>query len=65
MITLQSHPLSPVPTRILEHPLEAEVLGQVVGVAMRLMEWYPPDEPELEPSGEADEDERREVRRRR
>lgn len=65
MITLQSHPLSPVPTRILEHPLEAEVLGQVVGVAMRLMEWYPPDEPELEPSHEADEDERREVRRRR
>lgn len=37
-IVLQSHPLSPVPARILKHPQEAEVLGQVVGVAMRLGE---------------------------
>jgi len=35
-IILQPHPLSPVHTRILKHPSEAEVLGQVVGVAMRL-----------------------------
>jgi transcriptional regulator with XRE-family HTH domain len=40
-ITLQSHPLSPVPTRILRHPQEADVVGQVVGVAMRLGEWRP------------------------
>jgi len=33
---LQPHPLSPVPVRILKHPQEAEVLGQVVGVAMSL-----------------------------
>jgi hypothetical protein len=38
-IVLQSHPLSPVPVRVLKHPQEAEVIGQVVGVAMRLGEW--------------------------
>src|SRR5262249_3081778 len=38
-IILQRHPLSPVPIRILKHPQEAEVLGQVVGVAMKLTEW--------------------------
>jgi transcriptional regulator with XRE-family HTH domain len=38
-IVLQPHPLSPVPVRILKHPQEAEVIGQVVGVAMRLGEW--------------------------
>jgi transcriptional regulator with XRE-family HTH domain len=35
-ITLQPHPLSPQPTRVLRHPQEADVIGQVVGVAMRL-----------------------------
>lgn len=35
-LVLQPHPLSPVPVRILRHPQEAEVIGQVVGVAMRL-----------------------------
>jgi transcriptional regulator with XRE-family HTH domain len=38
-IILQPHPLSPVPVRILRYPQEAEVIGQVVGVAMRLGEW--------------------------
>lgn len=38
-LILQSHPLSPVPVRVMKHPQEAEVLGQVVGVAMRLGEW--------------------------
>jgi len=38
-VILQPHPLSPVPVRILKHPQEAEVLGQVVGVAMKLTEW--------------------------
>lgn len=38
-LILQSHPLSPVPVRMLRHPQEAEVLGQVVGVAMKLTEW--------------------------
>jgi transcriptional regulator with XRE-family HTH domain len=38
-IILQPHPLSPVSPRVLRYPQEAEVLGQVVGVAMRLGEW--------------------------
>ena len=63
-IVLQSHPLSPVPPRILKHPQEAEVIGQVVGVAMRLVEWYAPDEQELSPNPEAAEGEPKEVRRR-
>ncbi len=43
-IVLQPHPLSPAPPRILKHHQEAEVLGQVVGIAMRLADWtpYPP-----------------------
>jgi transcriptional regulator with XRE-family HTH domain len=40
-IVLQSHPLSPVPARVLKYPQEADVVGQVVGVAMRLGEWRP------------------------
>jgi transcriptional regulator with XRE-family HTH domain len=63
-IVLQSHPLSPVAPRILKHPQEAEVLGQVVGIAMRLVEWYAPDEQQLQPSSEADEGEPKGVRRR-
>ncbi len=40
-IILQSHPLSPVAVRVLRYPQEAEVIGQVVGVAIRLGEWRP------------------------
>jgi hypothetical protein len=39
-IILQSHPLSPVPPRVFRYPQEAEVIGQVVGMAMRLGEWH-------------------------
>jgi hypothetical protein len=35
---LQSHPLSPVPPRVVRVS-QAEVIGQIVGVAMRLGEW--------------------------
>ena len=63
-IVLQSHPLSPVPARILKHPQEAEVIGQVVGVAMRLVEWYAPDEQEPEQNSATDADAHREARRR-
>jgi transcriptional regulator with XRE-family HTH domain len=63
-IVLQSHPLSPVLPRILKHPQEAEVIGQVVGVAMRLVEWYAPDEQQLQPNPEEDEGAPKEVRRR-
>ena len=44
-IVLQPHPLSPVPVRILRHPQEAEIIGQVVGVAMRLGDWHVPGSP--------------------
>jgi len=40
-IILQPHPLSPVAARALRYPQEAEVIGQVVGVAMRLGDWRP------------------------
>ena len=39
-IILQPHPLSPTPIRVLKYPQEAEVLGQVVGVAMRFGDWH-------------------------
>jgi len=29
-----------VPPRVLRYPQQAEVIGQVVGVAMRLGEWH-------------------------
>jgi transcriptional regulator with XRE-family HTH domain len=38
-IVLQPHPLSPVPVRVVRHPQDAEVVGQVVGVALKLGEW--------------------------
>jgi transcriptional regulator with XRE-family HTH domain len=63
-IILQSHPLSPVPARILKHPQEAEVLGQVVGVAMRLGEATAPAEQEQQLSPEEDVGEPKELRRR-
>ncbi len=39
-LLIQPHPLSPAAPKSLRHD-EAEVLGQVVGVAMRLGEWAP------------------------
>jgi transcriptional regulator with XRE-family HTH domain len=53
-ITLQSHPLSPVPARVLRHPQEAEVVAQVVGIALKLGEWRPV-EPLPEPKPESKE----------
>jgi transcriptional regulator with XRE-family HTH domain len=59
-LVLQPHPLSPTPVRILRHPQEAEVIGQVVGVAMRLGDQLadadfeePPEFPPLTPDGAA------------
>lgn len=40
-LILQPHPLSPAPVRILQHPRDAEVVGQVVGMAMKLGDWRP------------------------
>jgi hypothetical protein len=42
VITLQPHPLSPVPVRMMKYPREAEVVGQVVGFAMRLDQFSRP-----------------------
>ena len=42
-IVLQPHPLSPASVRVLRYPQEAEILGQVVGVAMRVGDWHHPD----------------------
>jgi hypothetical protein len=63
-IVLQSHPLSPVAPRIVKHPQDAEVIGQVVGVAMRLGEWYAPAAQEQQQIPAVDEGEPKEVRRR-
>ena len=52
-IVLQPHPLSPVPVRVLRHPQEAEIIGQVVGVAMRLGDWHVLGSP-LEPTMRAE-----------
>jgi transcriptional regulator with XRE-family HTH domain len=38
-LLLKPHPLSPVETKILKYGKEAEILGQVVGIAMRLDSW--------------------------
>jgi hypothetical protein len=63
-IVLQSHPLSPVLPRILKHPQEAEVIGQVVGVAMRLGGWNAPAQQASAQSPDLTEGEQKEVRRR-
>jgi hypothetical protein len=38
-LILQPHPMSPVAARTLRYPQQAEVIGQVVGVAIKLGEW--------------------------
>ncbi len=63
-IVLQSHPLSPVAARVLKHPQEAEVIGQVVGIAMRLSEWQATVQPPTQSNAELTEGEPKEVRRR-
>jgi len=40
-IILQPHPLSPAAARVLRYPRDAEVIGQVVGVAIKLGDWRP------------------------
>lgn len=49
-IILQPHPLSPVAARALRHPQEAEVIGQVVGIALKLGDWLPVESlPDVKP----------------
>jgi transcriptional regulator with XRE-family HTH domain len=40
-LILQPHPLSPQKTTIYKHPQEAEIVGRIVAIAMRLGEWKP------------------------
>jgi hypothetical protein len=42
-IVLQPHPLSPATPRIMKCPQEAEIIGRVTALAMRLDEWSVPD----------------------
>jgi len=58
-IILQPHPLSPAPVRILKQSQEVEVLGQVVGIAMRLDGWRSAASGESPASGEATKGPRR------
>jgi len=44
-IILTPHPLSPVAAQALRYPQEADVIGQVVGVAMKLGSWRSAVEP--------------------
>lgn len=44
MLILKPHPMSPAETRILKYGSEVEIIGQVVGVAMRLDGWAEPVE---------------------
>src|SRR5262249_5865091 len=48
-IVLQPHSLSPVTARLLRHPKDAEVIGQVIGIALKLGDWRggnnAPDQP--------------------
>jgi len=52
-LVLQPHPLSPVAVRVLKHPHEAEIVGQVVGVAMCLNDWRPASDREVTAGREA------------
>jgi len=52
-LVLQPHPLSPTPMRMLKLSQEVEILGQVVGIAMRLDGWRPTAGREAPASAEA------------
>jgi hypothetical protein len=58
-LILQPHPLSPAPVRMLRQSQEVEVLGRVVGIAMRLDGWRPATDREGPPIGEATKGPRR------
>ena len=63
-IMLQPHPLSAEVPRFIKYPQEAEVIGQVVGVAMKLDDWQSPAPPQKQATPESVEGEPKEVRRR-
>jgi len=58
-LILQPHPLSPTPVRMLKRSSEVEILGQVVGLAMRLDGWRPAPSAEAPAIAEATKGPRR------
>ena len=58
-LILQPHPLSPAPVRMLKQSQEVEILGRVVGIAMRLDGWRPGASQEVPATGEATKGPRR------
>ncbi len=52
-LVLLAHPLSPVKTRIFAFPKEAEIIGQVTGVAMRIAISLAESEENLKPPSES------------
>jgi len=40
-LVIQPHPLSPVTPRVFRYRQDVDIIGQVVGVAMRLSDWRP------------------------
>jgi transcriptional regulator with XRE-family HTH domain len=46
-LVIQPHPLSPVAPRTVRHTQDSEILGQVIGVAMRLGDWTTTGTPPL------------------
>ena len=58
-LILQPHPLSPTPVRMLKQSQEVEILGRVVGIAMRLDGWRPGASQEVPATGEATKGPRR------
>jgi hypothetical protein len=40
-LVIQPHPLSPATPRVFRYRQDVDVIGQVVGVAMRLTDWKP------------------------
>jgi len=41
-LTIQPHPLSPTPMKSYRCPQDAEIIGQVVAIGMRLLDWKQP-----------------------
>jgi hypothetical protein len=41
-LTIQPHPLSPTPMKNYRCPQDAEIIGQVVAIGMRLLDWKQP-----------------------
>jgi hypothetical protein len=41
-LTIHPHPLSPTPIKIYSRPQDAEIIGRVIAIGMRLLDWKQP-----------------------